>query len=111
LALNEPLIAFGSAIEDKKLEKAADILEKLPMTPETEAMWSTLSQQALEARKLELAERCFQAMGRVAKAKYFDAYFIPSNNSNSKIHEKNQSNSFLRKQRTCNQSPGGLLYG
>jgi intraflagellar transport protein 172 len=70
LALNETLIAFGSAVEDKKFEKAADILENLPSTPETEAMWKTLSDLTLKGRKLHIAERCFAALGDVAKARY-----------------------------------------
>ena len=56
VGLNEPLIAFGTAVEDKKFEKAADILENLPVTQETEAMWRRLSILTLEARKLQIAE-------------------------------------------------------
>ncbi|EDM02915.1 selective LIM binding factor, rat homolog, isoform CRA_a [Rattus norvegicus] len=40
------------------------------MTPETEAMWKTLSKLALEARQLHTAERCFSALGHVAKARF-----------------------------------------
>lgn len=39
------------------------------MSPETEAMWKTLSRLALEARQLHIAERCFAALGDVSKAK------------------------------------------
>jgi hypothetical protein len=39
------------------------------MSPETEAMWKTLSKLALEARQLHIAERCFAALGDVSKAK------------------------------------------
>lgn len=37
--------------------RATAFLETLEMTPETEAMWKTLSKLALEARQLHTAER------------------------------------------------------
>lgn len=37
--------------------RATDFLDTLEMTPETEAMWKTLSKLALEARQLHIAER------------------------------------------------------
>ena len=40
------------------------------MIDETEAMWKTLSKLSLEAQQLHIAERCFAAMGDVAKARY-----------------------------------------
>ena len=70
LALNETLIAFGTAVEDKRYDVAMDILEGLPYTLETEAMWQQLSQITLKARKLHIAERCFAALGDVAKSRY-----------------------------------------
>lgn len=39
------------------LSRATAFLETLEMTPETEAMWKTLSKLALEARQLHIAER------------------------------------------------------
>ena len=45
-------------------------LETLEMTSETEAMWKTLSRLSLEAKQLHIAERCFAALGDVAKARY-----------------------------------------
>lgn len=39
------------------LSRATAFLETLEMTPETEAMWKTLSKLALEARQLHTAER------------------------------------------------------
>ncbi len=50
LSLNEPLIAFSSAVEEGKLEKAADILEGEPSGEETDAMWVSLSNLALKAK-------------------------------------------------------------
>lgn len=40
------------------------------MTPETEAQWQQLAKAALHAGKLAIAERCYAAVGNVAKAQY-----------------------------------------
>ena len=48
--LNEALISFGSAMEDGDLQGAANMLERLPLSPETEAMWEQLSALALQVR-------------------------------------------------------------
>ena len=40
------------------------------MTPETEAQWKQLARAALDAGKLAIAERCYAAVGNVAKAHY-----------------------------------------
>ncbi|GAB1297222.1 Intraflagellar transport protein 172 homolog [Apodemus speciosus] len=55
--LDEGLIEFGTAIDDGNYTRATAFLETLEMTPETEAMWKTLSKLALEARQLHTAER------------------------------------------------------
>ncbi|XP_060165824.1 intraflagellar transport protein 172 homolog isoform X5 [Globicephala melas] len=68
--LDEGLIEFGTAIDDGNYTRAAAFLETLEMTPETEAMWKTLSKLSLEARQLHIAERCFSALGHVAKARF-----------------------------------------
>ncbi|XP_012868986.1 PREDICTED: intraflagellar transport protein 172 homolog [Dipodomys ordii] len=68
--LDEGLIEFGTAIDDGNYIRATAFLETLEMTPETEAMWKTLSKLALEARQLHIAERCFSALGHVAKARF-----------------------------------------
>ncbi|XP_055482913.1 intraflagellar transport protein 172 homolog isoform X1 [Psammomys obesus] len=68
--LDEGLIEFGTAIDDGNYTRATAFLETLEMTPETEAMWKTLSKLALEARQLHTAERCFSALGHVAKARF-----------------------------------------
>ncbi|XP_075811262.1 intraflagellar transport protein 172 homolog [Microtus pennsylvanicus] len=54
--LDEGLIEFGTAIDDGNYTRATAFLETLEMTPETEAMWKTLSKLALEARQLHTAE-------------------------------------------------------
>uniref|UniRef100_A0A8C8SPN1 Intraflagellar transport protein 172 homolog n=1 Tax=Pelusios castaneus TaxID=367368 RepID=A0A8C8SPN1_9SAUR len=68
--LDEGLIEFGTAIDDGDYNRAAAFLETLEMSTETEAMWKTLSRLALEARQLHIAERCFSALGHVAKARF-----------------------------------------
>ncbi|KAK2092283.1 hypothetical protein P7K49_028811 [Saguinus oedipus] len=68
--LNEGLMEFGTAIDDGNYTRATAFLETLEMTPETEAMWKTLSQLVLEARQLHIAERCFSALGQEAKAQF-----------------------------------------
>ncbi|EGF80053.1 hypothetical protein BATDEDRAFT_11418, partial [Batrachochytrium dendrobatidis JAM81] len=68
--LDEGLIEFGSALEDRSYDRAISLLETLEMTPETEAMWKSLSSVALADQKLVIAERCFAALGDVSKARY-----------------------------------------
>lgn len=41
--LDQPLIDFGFAIESRDLEKAALILDRLELTPDTEANWKVLA--------------------------------------------------------------------
>ena len=45
-------------------------LETLELTPETEAMWKTLSQLSLESEQLHIAERCYAALGNVSRVRY-----------------------------------------
>jgi intraflagellar transport protein 172 len=68
--LQETLIEFGAALEYKGLEKAVQILEPLDMTPEIEANWKTLAKLAVEQQNLYVAERCYAALGNIAKADY-----------------------------------------
>ncbi|XP_014675210.1 PREDICTED: intraflagellar transport protein 172 homolog [Priapulus caudatus] len=68
--LDEGLIEFGTAIDDGDFARAAAFLETLELSPETEAMWKTLARLSLEARQLYIAERCYAALGDVAKARY-----------------------------------------
>ena len=46
------------------------MLERLDLTPETEAMWQQLSELALQRDDLLTAERCFGAVGDVSKCRY-----------------------------------------
>jgi len=68
--LNEALISFGSAVEDGDLQRACAMLERLDLTPETEAMWTQLSELALQIDDLPTAERCYGAVGNVSKCRY-----------------------------------------
>eukprot|EP00003_Mantamonas_plastica_P015802 TRINITY_DN2657_c1_g2_i19.p1 TRINITY_DN2657_c1_g2~~TRINITY_DN2657_c1_g2_i19.p1 ORF type:complete len:1260 (+),score=465.50 TRINITY_DN2657_c1_g2_i19:139-3918(+) len=68
--LDNTLIGFGTAMEDKDYESAIQVLENLELGPETEAMWSQLSDRALEEKQLHIAERCFAARGDIAKTYY-----------------------------------------
>ncbi|KAM4772549.1 intraflagellar transport protein 172 homolog [Rhinophrynus dorsalis] len=68
--LDEGLIEFGTAIDDGDYYRATAFLETLEMSAETEAMWKSLSRLALEAGHLHIADRCFSALGDIAKAKF-----------------------------------------
>lgn len=68
--LDEALIEFGAALLYKGLESAVDILEPLELSPETEANWKTLAKLALEQTNLYVAERCYAALGNMARAEY-----------------------------------------
>lgn len=45
-------------------------LESLELSPETEAMWKTLSQLSLDSEDLHIAERCYAALGNVSRVRY-----------------------------------------
>jgi len=45
-------------------------LEPLDLTPETEANWKTLAKLAVGENNLYVAERCYAALGNMAKADY-----------------------------------------
>ncbi|XP_050401065.1 intraflagellar transport protein 172 homolog [Patella vulgata] len=68
--LDEGLIEFGTAIDDGDYSRAVAFLESLELSSETEAMWKTLSKLALEERQLHIAERCYSALGDIAKARF-----------------------------------------
>mmetsp|Transcript_10682 Transcript_10682/g.13871 ORF Transcript_10682/g.13871 Transcript_10682/m.13871 type:complete len:1746 (-) Transcript_10682:405-5642(-) len=68
--LDEGLIQFGTALEDKDLKGAMDILEAIELTPDAEAMWAKLSEVALASNDLKISERCAAALGDVGKARY-----------------------------------------
>ena len=45
-------------------------LEPLELSPETRTHWAQLAEAALDQEALAVAERCYAAMGDVAKARY-----------------------------------------
>ena len=55
-------------MEDNDYDRACDLLDQIPLSQETEAMWQSLAKTALQEMKLYIAERCFAALGDVAKA-------------------------------------------
>ena len=69
-ALDEALIYFGAALEDQDYERAVQTLEPLELTPETEAQWMQLAEQALATNQLVIAERCYAALGDIAKSRF-----------------------------------------
>ncbi|XP_075940815.1 intraflagellar transport protein 172 homolog [Anarhichas minor] len=70
--LDQGLIEFGTAIDDGDYDRATAYLETLDMSPETEAMWKTLSKLALETHQLHIAERCFAALGDVSTLRFLN---------------------------------------
>jgi len=68
--LDEALISFGSCLERMHYAKAVDLLEELPLTPETEAMWRSLADASMDHLHLPVAERCYAVLGDVAKSRY-----------------------------------------
>ena len=66
--LDETLIEFGMRIENKDFERAVDLLETLEYSTETEAMWNTLCNLALQDNRLVIAERCCAALGDMSRA-------------------------------------------
>lgn len=68
--LDEGLISFGSCLERHQYAKAVDLLEELPLTPETEAMWRTLADASMEHFNLPVAERCYAVLGDISKSRY-----------------------------------------
>jgi len=74
--LDEPMIEFGFAVENRELEKAASILDpyyflcRLELTPEIEANWRTLAKIALENQDIIVAEHCYASLGDISRATY-----------------------------------------
>lgn len=66
--LDEILISFGTVIDDGELYRAMELLDKLVVTPDVEAMWRQLRGAALEAGEVKIAQRCSAALGDVAVA-------------------------------------------
>ena len=65
-----PCISLYLPGQDGDLQAACSMLERLDLTPETEAMWAQLSELALQIDDLTTAERCYGAVGNVSKCRY-----------------------------------------
>lgn len=70
IELDDGLIQFGTAIDDGDFVRAITYLESIGESPEAEAMWRTLANLSLELKQLRVAERCFGALGDIAKTHY-----------------------------------------
>eukprot|EP00672_Neobodo_designis_P025471 CAMPEP_0174835280 /NCGR_PEP_ID=MMETSP1114-20130205/5324_1 /TAXON_ID=312471 /ORGANISM="Neobodo designis, Strain CCAP 1951/1" /LENGTH=1775 /DNA_ID=CAMNT_0016069225 /DNA_START=364 /DNA_END=5691 /DNA_ORIENTATION=+ len=68
-SLDEGLIEFGVAMEDRNYDRASELLESVTLNPETEGLWQNLASVALQEMKLYIAERCYAAVGDIAKAR------------------------------------------
>lgn len=64
------LIQFGAAMGEQNFERAVRVLEPLELTAETEAQWMELSELALAQNQIVIAERCYAALGDVAKTRF-----------------------------------------
>lgn len=80
--LDDGLIGFGTAIDDRNYVKAMDTLAALELTPEVRGMWQHLGTAALAAYRggapgsqsaLVVCEHCAAALGDAARAKYLHA--------------------------------------
>ena len=64
--LDEGLIEFGTALHDNDFGRVVLFLEELGDRPQAEAMWENVANNAMAARKLSIASRCYAALGDVA---------------------------------------------
>ena len=49
--LDEALINFRACLDKERFAQAIDILEELPLTPETEAMWQSLAETSMQGAR------------------------------------------------------------
>ncbi|KAI4488597.1 hypothetical protein M0802_011487 [Mischocyttarus mexicanus] len=68
--LDEGLIEFGTALHDNDFGRVVLFLEELGDTPQAEAMWENVARNAMAARELSIASRCYAALGDVACSKF-----------------------------------------
>jgi intraflagellar transport protein 172 len=64
------LVTYKLCAPVQDLQRALATLEPRELTPETEAQWAQLAGVALEQQALAVTERCYAALGDVAKARY-----------------------------------------
>ncbi|KAF4675176.1 hypothetical protein FOL47_008183 [Perkinsus chesapeaki] len=63
--LDEALINFSASLERGHFAMAVDVLEYLPLGPETTGMWRQLGSVSLDSMCLAVAERCYAVLGEV----------------------------------------------
>ncbi|XP_012058709.1 PREDICTED: intraflagellar transport protein 172 homolog [Atta cephalotes] len=68
--LDEGLIEFGTALHDSDFGRVILFLENMGDGPQVETMWENVARNAMNERKLDIAARCYAAMGDVACAKF-----------------------------------------
>ncbi|XP_018345065.1 PREDICTED: intraflagellar transport protein 172 homolog [Trachymyrmex septentrionalis] len=68
--LDEGLIEFGTALHDNDFGRVILFLENMGDGPQVETMWENVARNAMNERKLDIAARCYAAMGDVACAKF-----------------------------------------
>ncbi|XP_046738149.1 intraflagellar transport protein 172 homolog [Diprion similis] len=64
--LDEGLIEFGTALHDNDFGRVVLFLEELGDRSQAEAMWENVARNAMTARKLSVAARCYAALGDIA---------------------------------------------
>ena len=75
VALDEPLIAFGSCIDRHDFLRAVSILEQFDnnesaASSSVGSMWGQLARLAMEEGSYAVAERCYAALGDLSRAQY-----------------------------------------
>eukprot|EP00697_Spironema_sp_BW2_P009375 gnl/Spiro4/24229_TR12030_c0_g1_i1.p1 gnl/Spiro4/24229_TR12030_c0_g1~~gnl/Spiro4/24229_TR12030_c0_g1_i1.p1 ORF type:complete len:1700 (+),score=346.14 gnl/Spiro4/24229_TR12030_c0_g1_i1:76-5175(+) len=70
LQLDDSLIEFGTAMDDGDLPRAMHLLDRLENSTSANSMWRRLGAVALEQGNLPIMERCFAAIGDIARARY-----------------------------------------
>lgn len=68
--LDNSLIEFGFALQNRELETCVGILESQKNDEEQEGNWQTLANLAIEELNLPVAERAFVALGNYPRACY-----------------------------------------
>ncbi|KAJ8965104.1 hypothetical protein NQ317_005365, partial [Molorchus minor] len=92
LELDEGLVEFGTAINDKDYARAILFLETMDGSPEADAMWHTLYLIAMNQQNLPLAQRCSAALGDVATSQFLQDTSEEATKFEEKYNE-NPSNS------------------
>ena len=76
VALDEPLIAFGSCVDRHDFQRAVGILEQFDgegdgaSASSVGSMWGQLARLAMDEGNYAVAERCYAALGDLSRAQY-----------------------------------------